>query len=115
MQFSTAPKPTAAKPLSVQSKVILDHFKGDKFAMLQAWYGYAKQLEQVKGDELQIRNAVTELFFPDTVEGTRDLDVGAGYALKNKQPFNYKLDPDKSPDAQDRVCQLGEAAEVIAD
>jgi hypothetical protein len=83
--------------------------------LIMKWEASRKALEAAKASELELRNAVKTVCFPDALEGTSRIELGNGYELKCVAKLNYTLaDNDKVEAALDRLEKTGNEGAFLA-
>lgn len=53
-------------------------------------------------------------FFAGAPEGTSTVELGGGYKLKAGIKYNYRLDPDQTAKALDKIIQADPAGKMLA-
>lgn len=80
--------------------------------LLEEWADTSEKIKELRAKEAELRTKIVEnLFDPEKVEGTENLELGAGYKLKCVKKQNYKLS-NKDGQLEKAIDKL---EEIIAD
>lgn len=84
---------------------------------LMQWREIAKQLARLKDQEIGLRNFILQNEFPGSLEGTANIELGAGFKLKGVFKQTYKLDNDtaKVNAAFEALEKTGERGKLLAE
>lgn len=108
----------ASKPLSIETQQVLGTYGGQQ-QVLQAWQAKATELETLKVQEMALRKAAVELYFPHPVEGVNRTELGNGWNLKADIKYNYKLNNKageyNAEKALDDITSISQKAGFVAE
>lgn len=72
--------------------------KAQAFANLALWYQKSATLKALRDEEMELRNKVTQYFFPDGLsEGVNDCEMPEGWKLKVTGVINRKVNVETIP------------------
>ncbi len=83
--------------------------------LLLRWAKLKTELEKVKTLEMELRKYIVKSMFPNSKEGTNNLELGNGYKLKVDIKYNYKIDNEKIDGVLEEIAKTGNEGHVIAE
>lgn len=81
-----------------------------KQELLDLWYASVQALEKAKeimATEQMLRRGVASMFFPESKEGTSDVELTGGYVLKATVQYRREIDKAAFLAIQDELRQAG--------
>lgn len=82
-------------------------------ADLAAWYEMSKQIQELKGKEMLLRQKIFKGLFKDPKEGTNSLDLPDGYVLKGKRTVNREVDPGSLQAMREEFAKAGIVTDAV--
>lgn len=86
------------------------------YTALAEWQAAKTALDAAKEAEMQLREQVGKLAFPNPTEGTQSLDLGDGWSIKLVHKMNYTLaSNDEVDDALTRISNMNNEGKFLAE
>lgn len=89
------------------------HWKTQRDNVLLAWKDAKATLETAKVAEMDLRQQVAKMLFPEPKKGTQRHDLGGGYAVKLVHKINYKLGDKEKVDKKGDKVPINEQVEIV--
>ncbi len=87
----------------------------ERNSRIKDWLAAKATLEAAKNNELELRNILAKMCFPNPVKGTQRIDLGEGYSLKMVHKVNYKIDAEKVEDVLDEIEKVGNEGQFLGE
>jgi hypothetical protein len=81
--------------------------------LIKNWMQAQATLKTAKETEMELRNQVSEMLFPEKVKGTQRYELGGGYFVKLVHKLNYKLGNTELKDKDGNKVKVQQQVEMV--
>jgi hypothetical protein len=83
--------------------------------LIKNWMAAAASLKAAKENEMELRQQVADMLFPEKVKGTQRYELGGGYFVKLIHKLNYKLGNSELKDKEGNKVKVQQQVEAVMD
>lgn len=96
-------------------EIAANNWAAKRDTLIKNWMAAAATLKAAKETEMELRNQVSEMLFPEKIKGTQRYELGGGYFVKLVHKLNYKLGDSELKDKEGNKVKVQAQVEQVMD
>jgi hypothetical protein len=99
--------------MNIQVNSATKEWQSKRDTLIKNWMQASATLKAAKETEMELRNQVSEMLFPEKVKGTQRYELGGGYFVKLVHKLNYKLGNSELKDKEGNKIKVQQQVEAV--
>lgn len=96
-------------------EIAANNWAAKRDILIKNWMAASAALKAAKETEMELRNQVSEMLFPEKVKGTQRYELGGGYFVRLVHKLNYKLGDSELKDKDGNKVKVQAQVEQVMD
>jgi|WetSurMetagenome_2_1015567.scaffolds.fasta_scaffold128748_2 hypothetical protein len=99
--------------MNIQVNTATKEWQTKRDTLIKNWMQAAAALKAAKENEMELRQQVSEMLFPEKIKGTQRYELGGGYFVKLVHKLNYKLGNSELKDKEGNKVKVQQQVEAV--